>query len=207
MAGDAKRRLVQALVVANRALVSEPYPKIIIPPTNSTHAIPRRYRIDSYINSPLSVLARTRSKRGPRGQRARAHPEPRAQRRRHVAQHITAAGTAAVADDRAGSVRTQPVAAQIALCIDALNGEPGQVLHSLSLPAASCGCETPNKTPFQPMHNVGANCGSANLWCQEKTPQDVGVLLPHVENSATSDIPPQFSCTAAVFPYTDANLM
>jgi hypothetical protein len=70
------------------------------------------------------------------------------------------------------------VAAQIALRIDALNGEPGQILHNLSPPAALCGCETANKTPFQPKRNVGANCGSADLWCQEKMPQDIGVPLP-----------------------------
>jgi hypothetical protein len=42
------------------------------------------------------------------------------------------------------------VAAQIALRIDALNGEPGQILHILSPPVALCGRETANKTPFQP---------------------------------------------------------
>jgi hypothetical protein len=97
-----------------------------------------------------SALARTRSKRRPRGERARAHAEARAERRRHVAQHVTAARAAAVVNDRAGSVGAQPVAAQIALCIDALNGEPGQILHDLFPSAAFSGHPTASKAPFPP---------------------------------------------------------
>jgi hypothetical protein len=109
----------------------------------------RRLRIDCYIHSP-SALARTRSKRRPRGERARAHAEARAERRRHVAQHVTAARAAAVINDRAGSVGAQPVAAQIALGIDALNGEPGQILHNLFPSEAFSGHPTAKKTLFPP---------------------------------------------------------
>jgi hypothetical protein len=110
----------------------------------------RRLRIDCYINSPSSALARTRSKRRPRGERARAHAEARAERRRHVAQHVTAARAAAVINDRAGSVGAQPVAAQIALGIDALNGEPGQILHDLFPSEAFSGHPTADKALFPP---------------------------------------------------------
>jgi hypothetical protein len=75
-------------------------------------------------------LTGTRAKRRAPGQGTRTHPEARAERRGHVAQHVTAAGTPAVVDDWTGSIGAKPMAAEIALRIDALNGEAGQVLHN-----------------------------------------------------------------------------
>lgn len=66
-----------------------------------------------------------------RGESAGPHAEAWAERWRNVAKHVAAAGAAAVVADRAGGVGAQPVAAGVACRIDALNGEAGQVLHSI----------------------------------------------------------------------------
>jgi hypothetical protein len=82
-------------------------------------------------------LSRTGAQRRSAGQRARAHSESGAEWRRHVAQHVTAAGTPAVIADRAGGVGAQPVAAQVATGIDALNREAGQILHNFLSPSGA----------------------------------------------------------------------
>ena len=123
-------------------------------------------------------LAGTRPERWTRCQRARAHTKSGAERRRHVAQHVAAAGTAAVIADRAGGVGAQPVAASFALRIDALDGETGQILHILSSPSGGLRRRQLPQTPYRPKkQNVGANCGAGALWCQEETPQYMGVRL------------------------------
>ena len=77
----------------------------------------------------LAELAGSRTQRRSPGQRPWAHAESRAEWRRHIAQHVPAAGTTAVIADRSGGIRAQPVTAQVACRIDALNGEAGQILH------------------------------------------------------------------------------
>ena len=76
-------------------------------------------------------LAGAGAKGRARGEGARAHPEAWAERWRNVAEHVAAAGTAAVIADGAGGVGAQPVTTGVAGWIDALNGEAGQVLHSI----------------------------------------------------------------------------
>jgi hypothetical protein len=78
-------------------------------------------------------LARTRTERRARGERAGAHAEARGERRGNVAKEIAAAGAMAVHAERSGGIGAEPVTAGFALRIDALHGETGQVLHFLSL--------------------------------------------------------------------------
>jgi hypothetical protein len=66
------------------------------------------------------------------GQRTRAHAESGAEWRRNITKHIATAGTAAVIGDGAGGIGAQPMTTRVALRIDALNGEAGQVLHACS---------------------------------------------------------------------------
>lgn len=74
---------------------------------------------------------RARTQRRASRQRPRAHAESWAQRRRNVAQGISATGAAALVAECPRGVGTQPVAARFALRIDALHGEAGQKLHSV----------------------------------------------------------------------------
>lgn len=79
-------------------------------------------------------LTRPRAKRA-RGEGTRAHPDA-AQRRRHVAEKIAAAGAAAIVGDGTGDIHAQPMASGFAHRIDALHGQAGQVLHSFTSVAA-----------------------------------------------------------------------
>lgn len=78
-------------------------------------------------------LARTRAQGRTRAERARAHSEPRAERRGNGAQEIPAARAPAIVDDGTGSVGPEPVTTRIAQRVDALHGESGQILHTPSL--------------------------------------------------------------------------
>ena len=78
-------------------------------------------------------LARTWAQRRTRAERARAHSEPRAERRGNRAQEIPAARAPAIVDDRTRSVGPEPVTTRIAQRVDALHGESGQILHTPSL--------------------------------------------------------------------------
>jgi len=121
----------------------------------------------------VTALARAGAQRRSPRKRPRAHAESGTKRRRHIAQHVPAARTPAVIADRASSVRAEPVPAQVACWIDALNGETGQILHRLPPPAA---LHRASAFPTEEQ-NLGANCGAGQLWCQDKTPQDIGVPL------------------------------
>jgi hypothetical protein len=78
--------------------------------------------------------ARAWTKR-PRRQGTRTHAEA-AERRRHVAEKIPAAGAAAVIRSRAGDIHAHPLAARLTQRIDALHGQAGQILHSFTSEAA-----------------------------------------------------------------------
>jgi hypothetical protein len=95
-------------------------------------------------------LAGTRPERWTRCQRARAHAKSGAEWRRHVAQHVATAGTTAVIADGAGGIRAQPVATEVALRVDALDGETGQILHFFLPPAAVRGDDNHRQTPDRP---------------------------------------------------------
>ena len=85
---------------------------------------------DSFAKTPgVGGSTRPGTQRRARGQRARAHAEAWAERRRHVAQGIAAARAAAFVAERAGGVGAQPLASRLALRINALHGEAGQKLH------------------------------------------------------------------------------
>jgi hypothetical protein len=117
--------------------------------------------------------AGTRAEGRPRGERARAHAEARAERRRNVAKEIAAAGAAAIVGDRTGGIGAEPVSAGFAQRIDALHGETGQILHAHSLSgrpalrahniarAAEAPLGGPNRI-------VGEDSAVTRLWCQEK---------------------------------------
>jgi hypothetical protein len=76
--------------------------------------------------------AEPRTQRRARGERTRAHAETRTERRRDIAQKIAAAGAATVIADGAGGIGAQPVTSGVALRIDTLHSETGQILHMLS---------------------------------------------------------------------------
>ena len=80
--------------------------------------------------------ARARAERRARGEQTRPHPQARTERRRHVAEEISAGRAAAIARDRTGNIRSQPVAAGFAQRIDALHRQAGQVLHRFTSRAA-----------------------------------------------------------------------
>jgi hypothetical protein len=80
-----------------------------------------------------SISARTGAQGRARGEGAGAHTEARGERRRNVAEEVAAAGAMAVAAEGSGEIGAQPVTASVALRIDALHGEAGQVLHLFSL--------------------------------------------------------------------------
>lgn len=73
--------------------------------------------------------ARAPAERRTRGEQTRPHTQARAERRRHVAEEISAGRAAAVVRDRTSNIRPQPVAAGFAQRIDALHRQAGQVLH------------------------------------------------------------------------------
>jgi hypothetical protein len=98
---------------------------------------PRRLGVPRVDDGNKLLLTRAWAERWATRQRARAHAESGAEWRRYIAQHITAARTPAVIADRAGSIGAQPVAAQIASWIDALNREAGQILHNLLPPSGA----------------------------------------------------------------------
>ena len=81
---------------------------------------------------PYRALAGAGTQGRARGERARAHAEARAEGWRDVAEHIAAAGAAAVVADGASGVGAQPVTAGVAGRIDTLHGEAGQELHEFS---------------------------------------------------------------------------
>ena len=127
-------------------------------------------------------LAGTRTQWRARGERARAHAEAWAEGWRDVAEHIAAAGAAAVVADWASRVGAQPVTAGVAGRIDTLHGEAGQELHEFS-PSGRLACIAPGGQCGAPLsaRNVGANCGASRRWCQEERPQDIGVGLPNLQ--------------------------
>jgi hypothetical protein len=67
------------------------------------------------------------------GEGAGAHAEARGERRGNVAEEIAATGAVALAAEGSGEIGAEPVTARIALRVDALHGEAGQVLHLFSL--------------------------------------------------------------------------
>jgi hypothetical protein len=111
----------------------------------------------------------------------------------------------AVAAERRGEIGAEPVTPGVALRIDALHGEAGQVLHLFSLSGrkAQVGswCERVtsclNKllsSPYRPKALTekvpgsfpnklrldecdGGDCAVSGLWCQEKRLQDIVVRL------------------------------
>jgi hypothetical protein len=83
------------------------------------------------------ALARARTKGRACGEGAGAHAEAWAEGWRNVAEHVAAAGAAAVIADGAGGVGAQPVTASVASRIDTLHGKAGQVLHAFFPQAAS----------------------------------------------------------------------
>jgi hypothetical protein len=70
--------------------------------------------------------------------------------------------------------------------------KPGKYCIAFFPPAAVCR-STLQKPETDPKNqDVGANCGARNLWCQAKTPQDVGVPLPKrsgLAGTTTQDVP------------------
>jgi hypothetical protein len=126
-------------------------------------------------------LAGTGAKGRARGESARPHAKAWAERWRNVAEHVAAAGAAPVIADRASGVGAQPVTAGVAGRIDALNGEAGQVLHSIFPQEASLLASRRRrfaKLPCQPQKDKGWRIVRAgDMWCQEKTLQDMGVVL------------------------------
>jgi hypothetical protein len=80
-----------------------------------------------------STLAGTGTKRRAGGEGAGAHAEAGAERRRDVAEEVTAAGAVAVAAEGSGEIGAHPLAAGLAERVDALHGETGQILHVVSL--------------------------------------------------------------------------
>jgi hypothetical protein len=68
------------------------------------------------------------------------------------------------------------MAAEIALRVDALNGETGQVLHNF-FPQRRLARKVIGDAAHPEKHNVDADCGAGFLWCQDKTLLDVGVLM------------------------------
>src|SRR5207253_5312122 len=82
---------------------------------------------------PERTLARPRTQGRARRERAGAHAEARAERRRNIAKGVAATGAASVAAEGSGDIGAEPVTAGFALRIDALHCEAGQVLHFLSL--------------------------------------------------------------------------
>src|SRR5438445_10493026 len=64
-----------------------------------------------------------------RRQRAWAHPEARAERRRHIAERLTTTRAAPFVTKCTRGIRAQPVASCFALRVNALHGEAGQELH------------------------------------------------------------------------------
>lgn len=119
-----------------------------------------------------------------RAERAGAHAEARAERRRDVAEKITAAGAAAVVGDGSGGVGAEPVAASFAERIDTLHGETGQILHTRSLsgqPALRTHGKRTARVAKAPMGGpnrfAGGDCAAVSLWCQEKRLQGLVVWL------------------------------
>ena len=90
----------------------------------------------------LECLAWAGTQGRARGEGARAHAEARAEGWRDVAEHIAAAGAAAVVADGASGVGAQPVTAGVAGRIDTLHGEAGQELHEFS-PSGRLACIAP----------------------------------------------------------------
>ncbi len=94
------------------------------------------HRLDAQAENsqPKPVLAEGAGAQGwTCGQWARAHAETGAKRRRNIAEKIAAAGADTFVAEGACGVGAEPVAARFALRIDALHGEAGQKLHSVSL--------------------------------------------------------------------------
>ena len=88
------------------------------------------------LTSDANALARARAKGRARGERAGAHAEPRPERRRDVAEELTAAGTVTVVRSGGGNIGAHPLTASFAKRINTLHGEAGQVLHFSSSKAA-----------------------------------------------------------------------
>ncbi len=128
--------------------------------------------------------ARTGTQR-PSCQRTRPHTEARAQRRRYGLQQASTARTAAFAHgQRSGGIGTHPVTAHIALRVNALHGEPGQILHRFPS-AARCfrprQCAS-SSTPREPK-NDGGFCANRHVVSRRKTTRYRGTL-PGVESSS-----------------------
>ena len=100
--------------------------KLVIAAATGKTALPSR----SY---GARLLAGTRTERWARCEGAGAHAETRTERRRNVAEEVAAAGAAAFASKRSGSIGAEPVTAGFAKRIDALHREAGQELHFFSL--------------------------------------------------------------------------
>src|SRR4029077_10264999 len=79
-----------------------------------------------------SRLARAGTKRGAGGERTRAHAKVRREGRWNVAEKIAARG----GERPAGDVSTNPMAARLAIGINALHGVAGHVLHARLLGAS-----------------------------------------------------------------------
>jgi hypothetical protein len=78
-------------------------------------------------------LSRTGTQGWTGGEGAGAHAEARGERRGHIAEEVAAARAMAVAAEGRGEIGAEPVTAGVALRIDALHGEAGQILHLFSL--------------------------------------------------------------------------
>ncbi len=107
-------------------------------------------------------MQRSAGARAQGARRERPRPDPQAsERRRHVAQKISATRATAVDAERSSGVGAQPMAASFAERINALHGQAGQILHRFSLSgraarpsrgATFCGC-TPGigRAPWRPI--------------------------------------------------------
>ena len=82
------------------------------------------------------ALVSARAQRWAPGERTRPHAQARTERRRDVAEGVSAGRAAAVVGDRTSGIRAQPAAAGRAQRIDALHRQAGQVLHRFTSMAA-----------------------------------------------------------------------
>ena len=144
----------------------------------------------------------------PRRERTRAEPKPRSEWRRNIAEKFPAARTPAVVVNGPGGIRAKPVAASLALRIDALHRKAGQILHdvfpsgfaltpgrSTSQPPAVC---RPKNKPSR------ALCRAPFVVSREKA-QDMVVALPRIAkkgawNRLDQKDPPRFAAPCAKRP-------
>src|SRR5437764_14395359 len=85
-------------------------------------------------------MASARAQRRPPGEQARPHTQARTERRRHVAEKVSAGRAAAVLGERTSDIGAEPAAAGLAERVDALDRLAGQVLRCFAAKAAKRRC-------------------------------------------------------------------